>query len=391
MRGHIRKRGKNSWAVWIELPRLNGKRRQETFTVHGTRKDADARLAKRITEVEAGIIGTGSDVTVRQFMAQWLARKRESDLAASTVGRYEEIVERFISPTLGDLVITKLRPLHIEQAVAIWRKQPHAKDAKKTHKRCISQRTVHHVYSTLRTALNQAQRWNVIAHNPCANVERVAKGRSTGKAIDETQAIGLLQSLRGDILEYPTLVAIMTGLRRGELLGLRWSDVDLAKGVLHVRRALEVLGLRELRFKEPKTTKSTRTLALPAQAIAALKSHRAAQAEWMMRHRDIWADNDLVFPWLDGTPWHPKRFSAAFHRRMKQLGVDVSFHGLRHSYASILLRAGAPLKVASEALGHSSVAITADIYTHVLGEMQHDAADRLGAAFEAAERQKTAG
>ena len=211
MRGHIRKRGKNSWAVWIELPRLNGKRRQETFTVHGTRKDADAKLAKRITEVEAGIIGTGSDVTVRQFMAQWLARKRESDLAASTVGRYEEIVERFISPTLGDLVITKLRPLHIEQAVAIWRKQPHAKDAKKTHKRCISQRTVHHVYSTLRTALNQAQRWNVIAHNPCANVERVAKGRSTGKAIDETQAIGLLQSLRGDILEYPTLVAIMTG------------------------------------------------------------------------------------------------------------------------------------------------------------------------------------
>jgi integrase len=117
--------------------------------------------------------------------------------------------------------------------------------------------------------------------------------------------------------------------------------------------------------------------------MAALKHHRASQLEWIMRHRDIWADNDLVFPWLDGTPWHPKRFSAAFFRRMKQLGVNVSFHGLRHSYASILLRAGTPLKVASEALGHSSVAITADLYTHVLGELQREAADRLGQCLTA--------
>lgn len=305
-------------------------------------------------------------------------------------GCYEEIVERFINPTLGDLIITKLRPLHIEQAVAIWRKQPHAKDAKKAHKRCISQRTVHHVYSTLRTALNQAQRWNVVAHNPCANVERVAKGRSTGKAIDEAQAVSLLGMLAGDTLEYPTLLALMTGLRRGELLGLSWQDVDLEKGAVRVRRSLEVVALHELRFKEPKTAKSSRTVALPAQTVGALKRHRAQRREHMMRHRDVWVENDLVFPWLDGTPWHPKRFSAAFHRRMKQLGVDVSFHGLRHSYASILLRAGTPLKVASEALGHSSVAITADIYTHVLGEIQRDAADRLGAAFAQAEKRGTA-
>lgn len=393
MRGHIRKRGKSSWEVFVELPRLKkGERRQERFTVRGTRKEAESKLAKRITEIEAGIVGTGSDVTVRQFMTQWIARKRESDLAASTVTRYEEIVERFINPTLGDLIITKLRPLHIEHAIATWRKQTHAKDAKKVQKRCISQRSVHHAYSTLRTALNQAQRWNIIGHNPCANVERVAKGRSTGKAIDETQAIALIEALRGDGLEYPTLIAIMTGLRRGELLGLCWSNVDLEKGVVHVRRSLELVGLHEMRFKQPKTAKSLRTVALPPQAIAAFKRHRTAQVAWKMRHRDIWADNDLVFPWLDGTPWHPKRFSAAFHRRMKQLGFDVSFHGLRHSYGSINLRAGTPLKVVSEALGHSSVTITADTYTHVLGELQREAADRLGATFDAAAtRRKNAG
>lgn len=116
----------------------------------------------------------------------------------------------------------------------------------------------------------------------------------------------------------------------------------LKRGALQVTRSLEVIGPSELRFKQPKTAKSTRTVPLPSQAVAALKRHRAAQVEWMMRHRDIRADNDLVFPWLDGTPWHPKRFSAAFFRRMKQLRVNVSFHGLRHSYASILLRAGTP-------------------------------------------------
>jgi len=381
MRGHVKKRGKDSYTVWIELPRLDGKRRRETLTVRGSRKEADAKLAKRIVEIEAGIVGTGSDTTVRQFMATWIARKRESDLAYSTVDRYAQIVERFIDPILGKLIMTKLRPLHIEGAVAAWRRMPHAKDKK----RCISQRTVHHIYSVLRTALNQAQRWSVIDRNPCANVERVAKGRSTGKAIDETQALRLIERLRGDPLEFPTLLALMTGLRRGELLALRWSDVDLEKGALRVCRSLEVVGLDELRFKEPKTAKSVRTVALPSQAVAALKRHRAIQREHIMRYRDVYVDQDMIFPAVDGLPWHPKRFSAAFFRRMKALEVDVSFHGLRHSYASILLRAGTPLKIASEALGHTSVAITADLYTHVLGGLQRDAADRLGSVFEAAQ------
>ena len=219
-------------------------------------------------------------------------------------------------------------------------------------------------------------------------MERVAKGRSTGKAIDEAQALGLVEALAGDPLECPTLLALMTGPRRGELLGLRWSDVDLETAVLRVCRSLEVVGLHDLRFKQPKTAKSVRTVALSPQAVSTLKRHRAAQVQWMMRHRDIWVDDDLIFPFLDGTPWHPKRFSAAFFRRMKRLGVNVSFHGLRHSYASILLRAGTPLKVAFEALGHSSVAITADTYTHVLGELKRDASDRLGAAFERAAQKK---
>ncbi len=381
MRGYVKKRAKSTYTIWIELPRAGGKRKRETLTVRGSLKDAEAKLAKRIAEVESGIVGTGSDTTVRQFVASWLERKRESDLAASTVQRYDELANRFIVPTLGDIVMTKLRPLHIESAIATWRKMLNAHSKEK---KAVSQRTVHHAFSTLRTALGQAQRWNIIERNPCANVERVAKGRSIGNALDESQALELLDLLRGDQLEHPTLLAIMTGLRRGELLALRWQDVDFERASIQVSRSLEIIGTHELRFKQPKTPKSQRTVALPTQAIVALKRHRAQQRLHIMRHRDIYQENDLVFPNPEGAPWHPKRFSASFGHRMKQLKVRITFHGLRHSYASIPLRAGASLKVASEALGHSGVAITADLYTHVLGELQSEAAERLSSVFDRA-------
>lgn len=176
----------------------------------------------------------------------------------------------------------------------------------------------------------------------------------------------------------PVVVAIGTGLRRGELFALRWSDIDFDEGVLRVVRSLEQLRDRSLRFKRPKTQRSTRIVSLPQFSIRALQEHRARSAErWLQLGREM-SDEDLVFAEIDGGPVNLDNFSSRYYRqiRAKKLPV-ISFHGLRHTLASLMLAADVPLKVTSDLLGHASIVITADIYSHVLGSQRADAAKRL--------------
>lgn len=382
MKGQIRSRSRGSYTIVVALPRgLDGKRRREVFTVKGMRKVAEAEMARRIHEIETGHVTSATRVTLAQFMERWLDAKKSSALAYSTVERYEDLSRRYIVPALGAVQLNKLSPLQIEEAIGKWRSTTRGGGRKGK----IGQRTVHHIYSTLRTALYQAQRWNVITRNPSANVDRVTRGASEIGALDEVAALQLIKALQGDALEIPTLVTVMTGLRRGELLALKWSDIDLQGAVLKVRRSLEIAG-DELRFKEPKTPKSRRSIPLPGQVLAALRQHRVRQLETKLQIGPSYNGEDLVFPNPYGFPWNPKRFSSTFNRKLKALKCPVSFHGLRHSYASILLRSGTSLKVASEALGHTNISITADLYTHVLGGLQREAADKLGALFDEASK-----
>ena len=184
-------------------------------------------------------------------------------------------------------------------------------------------------------------------------------------------------------------------MRRGELLGLTWDAVDFDHRVVHVRRSLEVTGTgkdRGVAFKVPKTEKSRRDVALTARAIELLRSHHAGQSEVRVFLGGPLGDERLVFPNpRTGEPWKPDTFSSEFLARIKASGLPkVTFHGLRHSYASISLRAGTPLKVVSEMLGHTTTAITADLYTHVLGNLKAEAADRLDAIFDDAELKRAA-
>ena len=222
------------------------------------------------------------------------------------------------------------------------------------------------------------------------------KGRAEISALDETQIVELLDYLDRTSVGQVTRLAIYTGMRRGELLGLTWDAIDLEKRVLHVRQSLEVVGTgkdRAVRFKAPKTERSRRDLALTASAVELLRSHHAEQSELRVFLGGPLGDERLVFPDpRTGEPWNPDTFSNEFLRAVKVSKLPkVTFHGLRHSYASISLRAGTPLKVVSEMLGHTTTAITADLYTHVLGDLKAEAADRLDAIFQRAEQRRAVG
>ncbi len=244
MRGHIRQRSPGSYTVWLELPRVQGRRQQETFTFRGTRKEAEAKLAERISQIERGDYSAPEKMTFADVSARWLAA-RKPNLSARTYDRYDGICRDYLLPAFADLQIRKLTPLHVEDAIARWR------TAKaKNRPGMLGPRTVHHIFTTLKTILAQAIRWNLIVRNACDAVTPPSKGHSEVRALNENAAQALLRGLAGSSLAAPVNVTLLTGLRRGELLGLKWDDVDLGRGTLHIQRSLEQLRDGACPFKD---------------------------------------------------------------------------------------------------------------------------------------------
>lgn len=384
MRGHIRAwRKPGTFKIWLSLPSVEGKQKQETFVVHGTRKEADAKMAERITEIERGDYSRSDRSTVAEATDQWL-KARKGSVGARTLSGYEAVVRDYIKPELGKVRLRKVTPLHIEHALAAWREGNGVK--KRKVKRKLKARSVHRIYATLNAMLKQAVRWNMMVRNPCEAVTAPSRGRCEIAALDEDRAIALITGLRDTTLAGPVRIALLTAMRRSELLGLKWQDVDFEGRVVNVRRALEQIKGSVSAFKDTKTLKSRRQVPLMAEAIEVLKAHRAEQNAIRLRTPGYNAEGLVFCELATGRTWDPGKFSDAFRRATRRLGVDVTFHGLRHSWATIALRARVPMKLVSDVLGHTTTAFTADTYMHVLEDMQHEAADRVGEAFAAARK-----
>ena len=409
MRGYLRERDRRAaskrkgpqktWQLVVdnsEIVEGVKHRRQEVRPFFGVRRDAEDALRAFIQEIRTGTFVRDAKLTVTQYLDAWLAHKRVT-VGFKTYLAYELHVRTYLKPSLGALRIANLRKEHVRKALADWSQRTAYPGKKsKTPVQKISPRTVHHVFSTLRTAMHDALDDGAITVLPFAKRMSPKKGRAEISALDETQIVALLDYLDRTLLGPVTRLAIYSGMRRGELLGLTWDAIDLENRVLHVRQSLEVVGTgkdRAVRFKEPKTEKSRRDVALTAGAIEVLRLQHVQQSELRVHLNGPLGDERLVFPNpRDGQPWKPDTFSNEFLRAVKASGLPkVTFHGLRHSYASISLRAGTPLKVVSEMLGHTTTAITADLYTHVLGNLKAEAADRLDAIFDKAEMRRAAG
>jgi integrase len=381
--GHIRQRSPRSWELRYSLGTDpgSGKRRIATTTVSGDRKAAERELRRLLRTLDDGSHVDPTRVTVREWLTRWLAVVRE-EVSPKTHERYSEIVKNFLVPELGGLAITKLTAVHIQAAYTKWATEGRC-DGKEGG---LSPRTRRHIHRVFNCALARAVEQQLLARNPADTFKkRLPKiERRPMATLSAEQAHSLLAAIRHSRVYWPALLALATGMRRGEILALRWRNVDLERCVLQVVESLEQTKLG-LRFKAPKNNKS-RTIALPAFALEDLRWLKHQQAKELLALGVLQTGETLVCGRGDGEPKSPLALTQEFARlvgRTKDI-PRVRFHDLRHSHATQLLRDGVHAKVMSQRLGHSSVAITLDLYSHVDDQMESDAAARLDAAFQLA-------
>ncbi len=367
--GSIFRRKDGTWSAELSYRDAYGTSKRRT--VYGkTQAEVRAKFRDARERIESGAPVKDASMTV----AAWLEDCITTSLAASdrkqaTKDLYATLARTHLVPTVGTMPLGRLRPSDVEALVVTKRDG------------WLSGSTIRTIYTVLRTALDIAARDGLIRSNPAAVVRRPGVERKDAPHLTADQAHALLEAVRGDRLESLFRVMLATGLRRGEALGLHWSDVDLDARLLRVRWTLSRTS-QGLQLDEPKTDKSRRTVPLPRSAIEALRTHRTRQLEEQHTAAGAWQEHGLVFTTEIGTPLEPRNVLRRFEVLAARAGLrGATLHTLRHSAASFLLAAGTHTKVVQEHLGHSSYAITADIYSHVGPAQQREAADRLDQAL----------
>ncbi|HWX33459.1 MAG TPA: tyrosine-type recombinase/integrase [Steroidobacteraceae bacterium] len=317
-------------------------------------------------------------MTVGQFLDRWLDDVR-TRVSPKTYERYTQICEKNIAPLLGAIPLAKLRPEQISEAYARALASGRRKGGGG-----LSPRTVRQMHAILKSGLTQAVKWDILVRNPAAVVRGPKVGRVTMQTYDLEQTAELIEAARGKRVFTPVLFAVLAGLRRGEIAALRWRHVDLVSAQLAVVQSAEQTNAG-VRYKEPKSGRG-RTIALSDTMVSELKAHRVRQAEELLRFGRHLSDGDFVVTQPDGSPLRPHSLGQEWVRFVTRNSAlpRIRFHDLRHAHATHLLSSGVHPKIASERLGHSKVGITLDLYSHVLPNMQADAAAIVDAALIAA-------
>lgn len=356
--------------LYVAALTLPGGRRRAYYGK--TRAEAAAKLTEAQTDLAKGLPLPPARLNVSEYLDRWLEGARPT-VRPNTYDGYESTLRLHVKPEIGQRTLTRLGPQDLS---ALYQKLLAAG---------LSPRTVQLTHAVIHRALRQAERWGLVGRNVAGLVDapRAASPAIRPLAPDEIKR--LLRAATGDRYEALYVVAVTTGLRSGELLGLRWADVDLANGTLHVRQqAQRTRG--GWTFVEPKTGAGRRTVTLPAMTVESLKAHRIRQNEERLKLGAAWEDLDLVFANEVGRPVERQNLQRrSFEPLLKRAKLrPIRFHDLRHSAATLLLTEGVHPKVVQERLGHATISVTLDIYSHVLPSMQREAAAKLDRFFETA-------
>jgi len=356
---------------------ITGKRRISTTTVRGSRRDAERELTRLLRTIDTGEHVDPTRMTVGRWLDRWIETV-SAEVSPKTHESYAEIVRCYLKPALGGYRLDKLGPSHIQDAYNKW-----AVSGRRDRKPGgLSPSTRRYIHVILRAALTRAVEQQALARNPCdAFKKRLPKiERKEMVTLTVEEAGRLLKAIAHSRVYWPVMISLATGMRRGEILALRWKNVDLDRGILRVMESLEQTRTN-IRFKSPKTDR-TRVIALPSFAIEELRRLKRLQAEELLRLGIRQSGETLVCCREDGQPKHPAALTSEFSILMRRTkGPRIRFHDLRHSHATTLLASGVHPKVAQERLGHSTISTTMDLYSHVTDTMQADAAVRLDAAF----------
>lgn len=298
-------------------------------------------------------------------------------MAPSTAGHYRRIVRKVLIPALGTVELTALRPQAIQALYGRLLRQ-----GRHDGTGGLSAKTVLRYHQVLHAALHHAVRWQLLARNPADAVQPPRAERRELLTLTPAAVSTLLAAADETPIGTLARVAVMTGMRRGELLGLRWRDVDPTAGLANIQQTALRLSGQGWVFRQPKTRLSRRSVALSPVTVRLLSAHRKAQLEARMLAGSAWQDLDLVFTSALGTPLEPGTIARTWARVLATAGVGhVRWHDLRHAHATLMLSAGVHPKVVSERLGHASVGITLDTYSHVLPGLQATAAELLDAVL----------
>ena len=374
MRGHIRPRGKGKWILGFDVGRnpSTGKRQQRWHTVIGTRKDAERELRTLLQTVETGAYIQPSNLTFGSFLIRWLADVK-SRTAPRTHEGYDWLCTRHIIPALGSVDLSKLQPSHLQAHYAKALKQGRLDGSGG-----LSPRSVIHQHRVIHEALQDAVKWGVLPRNVAQAVEPPKAPRHEMRTLQANGVQQLLSALEASWAYEPVFLAVHTGMRRSELLGLRWGDVDLDMATVSVQRALHHLRDGSLVFTQPKSQKGVRLVALTPSAVVTLRNHRRRQEQQAALLGTSTSSDGLVFCHHDGSPLLPSSLTHAYLRAARSVSIyGVRLHDLRHTHASLMLRQGVHPKIVSERLGHSTVGITLDLYSHVAPGLQEAAANRF--------------
>ena len=381
-RTHTRTDGRPSilyYAVIETTDVGSAKRRQDWGKGYATRREADRALRDRVAAVEARSFIGGNRFTVGEYLVdQWLPLQKDR-VKTTTLNSYQRTIEGYVVPRIGRLRLQDLSATHLNSLYADLRTRggtwQSAAKKKQGADKPLSPKTVRNVHAILSKALNDAVDTGLILSN-CAARAKPPRARSVSENVDAWTAEELTQflaSVRGDRLSAAWHLTAYTGVRRGELLGLRWSDLDLSSRTLSVRQTL-ILDYSTPTFSTPKNHEA-RVINLDEETSAVLEQHRTTQQVERREWGEGYLDSGLVFRREDGSLIHPDRLSQLFDKFVRKSGIRrIKFHGLRHTHATLMLKAGVPVKVVSERLGHADPAFTLRVYQHVQSGMQADAA-----------------
>ena len=372
MNGHIRKRETQqgvSWQVILDRGEDNNGKRLRNYYTFSTKKEAQAALNGKIAEYNKGAYIEPSRMTVKECAEEWMKVQVCPRLAANTIHGYAVNLERHTIPYIGNIPVQKLTATMIQEMY------------QKLEEKGLSPRSIRYVHTTLHEALNYAYRMQIISKNPAEFVSVPKQQKYEAQVYDKKEVGQLLEAAKGTSLDMPIRLAVGLGLRRGELLALQWEDVDFEENTVYVHRNLTCINNQYL-FGEPKTKSGIRKLSAPPSLMEALKHHKVRQMENKLAFGKDYQDNHLICCRPDGKPIHTATFSQEFNRFLKSHGLKhIRLHDLRHTNATLMLQMGVPAKVASERLGHANISITLDTYTHVVKELNQEAAEKLEDIF----------
>ncbi len=369
MRGYIVKRSKHSYSIAISMGKdAIGKYKQQWISIKGTKKEAEQRLSEILYQIDNGTFLKPGKTTLAEYLNKWLLDYAKPNLSPRGYERYESIIRVHLIPSLGNITLTQLRPNHLQSHYTTKLNNG------------LSALTVRYLHTVIHKALQTALKRGLVVRNVADGVDAPRARRNDMQTWDEYEVNRFLETTKNSPYYQLFYLALFTGMRRGELLALRWRDIDFLFGQISVNRSLHHLqggkyGDGSYVFTQPKSERSRRTIALSPSVILTLKDNKEKQGAILDKLGTSLKDDDLIFSNLGGKPLRPNTVSRAWSVLAARAGVKaIRLHDARHTHASLLLKQGVHPKIVQERLGHASIQITLDTYSHVSPGLQEAAA-----------------